>query len=338
MPKSKARKPTSFDVARLAGVSRSAVSRAFTPGANISDETRDKVTRAASDLRYRVNLLARGLQQEHSGIVGLVASRLDTPLRSRQVRLLSERLLRKGFKPMLITAEQPEMLTSLIDSLLSYSIAGMIITSDTPPRALIEDCGRLGLPVVLINRAGVTNWGDRVVADNETAGRLAARTLIECGATKLGCLLSRRETYSVSGRARAFREAASRHGFQTEVIHSEDQEYATAREAVLAAGHKALSGINGLFCATDLMALGAMDAIRLDLGLSVPRDVQVIGFDDIEQAGWASYDLSTFRQNIDHQADTVIRLLIERLEDIDLPRRIERVELSPVLRGTTRHG
>jgi len=331
------RKPTSFDVARLAGVSRSAVSRAFTPGGRIATETKDRVTKAADELGYRVNSLARGLQQAHSGIVGLVASRLDTPLRSRQVRRLSEGLIRAGFKPMLITAEKPGDVTTLTDSLLGYNIAAMIFTSDTPPEALIEDCERLGLPVVLINRAAVSDWGDRVVAENASGGQLAARTLIDCGATRLGCLVPVRETYSVSGRARTFLAAAARAGIPTQVIHSRDQGYDDACVAIGDAGHAVLDGIDGLFCPTDLLAIGALDALRIRFGIAVPGRVQVLGFDDIEQAGWASYDLSTIRQDVEVQSETVIRLLTERIADPCRPARIEHTPLSVVRRGTTRH-
>lgn len=331
------RKATSFDVARLAGVSRSAVSRAFTPGANIAPDTKDKVTKAASELGYRVNSLARGLQQAHSGIVGLVASRLDTPLRSQQVRQLSEALTREGFKPMLITAERPDEVSSLIESLLGDSIAGMIFTSDTPPRALIEDCGRLGLPVVLVNRAGASNWGDRVVADNAQAGQLATRVLIQAGATCLGCLVPRRETYSVSGRAKAFLSSAAKHGLPTEVLYAADQGYEDARVGLNGTDRSVFDRIDGLFCSTDLMAIGALDALRIDLGISVPDQIQVLGFDDIEQAKWGSFNLSTIRQDIEAQTDTVVRLLIERIADSSLANRVERQPLAAVLRGTTRH-
>lgn len=330
------RKPTSFDVARLAGVSRSAVSRAFTPGANIAPGTRLKVTAAAKELGYRVNVLAR-LQKSHSGIVGLVASRLDTPIRSRQVRLLGEALIRAGLRPMLLTAESPDDVAGLIDSLLGYRIAGMIITSDTPPRALIEDCGRLGLPVVLINRAGVTNWGDRVIADGVTGGVLAFDILTGCGATRLACLYPVKQTYSVSGRAQSFINAARDRGLSCECFPAEDQGYDFARRAVAEVGRERLSKIDGLFCATDLMALGAMDALRIDHGVSVPDGVQVVGFDDIEQAAWGAYDLSTIRQDLAEQTEAAMRLLLERMEDTTVPNRTYSQNLAPVYRGSTRH-
>lgn len=337
MVKQRQRKPTSFDVARLAGVSRSAVSRAYTPGAHISPETKKKVTRAAEELGYRVNSLARGLQRDHSGIVGLVASRLDTPLRSKQVLRLSEKLIREGFKPMLITAERPDDVGSLIESLLGYSIAGMILTSDTPPPALIKDCARLGLPVVLVNRAGATNWGDRVIADNTESGEMAASALIDCGALHVGCMLPRLETYSVSGRAQAFLEAVRRRGLPSEIIHAEDQSYDAARAAIAQADRGILDRLDGLFCSTDLMALGALDALRIDLGITVPGQIQVLGFDDIEQAAWASYDLSTIRQDIDAQAEAVVALLVDRIRDGSAPNRVKREPLTLVHRGTTRH-
>ncbi|PUB14877.1 LacI family DNA-binding transcriptional regulator [Yoonia sediminilitoris] len=337
MAKNVQRKATSFDVARLAGVSRSAVSRAFTPGANIAPETKEKVTKAALELGYRVNSLARGLQKDHSGLVGLVASRLDTPLRSRQVRQLSEALIREGLKPMLITAESPDEVGSLIESLLGYSVAGMIFTSDTPPRALIEDCGRLGLPVVLVNRAGASNWGDRVVADNAQAGQLAARILVDSGAKCLGCLVPRKKTYSVSGRAEAFLGAAAERGLSTEILYTQDQGYADARLGINETDRAVFDRIDGLFCSTDLMALGALDALRIDLGIAVPDQIQVLGFDDIEQASWGSFNLSTIRQDVDAQTKTVVRLLRERIADSSLTNRVERQPLNAVLRGTTRH-
>lgn len=328
------RKPTSFDVARLAGVSRSAVSRAFTPGGKIAPETRERVQRAAKELGYRVNSLARGLQQSHSGIVGLVASRLDTPIRSRQVRLLSDGLIRAGLRPMLLTAEQPDDVGGLIDSLLGFNVAGIIVTSDTPPRALIEDCGRLGLPVVLINRAGVTNWGDRVVADGEQGGTIAFEMLTGRGATRLGCLTPRRQTYSVTGRSDAFIARAEKAGISCARILSEDQGYENARQTIVAE-RDALAGIDGLFCATDLMALGALDGLRLDLGIKVPEQMQVVGFDDIEQASWGSYALSTVRQDAQEQAEAALRLLSERMKAADLPMRTHRQTLVPVYRKTT---
>ena len=324
------RKPTSFDVARLAGVSRSAVSRAFTPGGAVAEKTRQKVFAAASELGYRVNSLARALQGEHSGIMGVLASRLDTPVRSRQVKLLAQAMLSDGYRPMLVTAEHPEDVAGLFDMLLGYNVAGVVVTSDTPPQSAIEACRHARVPVVLINRAEpAAGWGDRVVADPGESGALAHRILVQAGVTRPAVLTPAAPSYSVTGRTEAFARAAP----GTLRLAARDQSYAAARAALCQAG---ADGFDGLFCATDLMALGALDALRLDLGVAVPEQVQVLGFDDIEQASWGAYQLSTIRQDFETQTALAIRLLQARIADRDLPTRTEAVPIAPVIRATTR--
>ena len=193
--------PTSFDVARLAGVSRSTVSRAFTDGSPISGDVRRKVLKAAEELGYHVNYLARGLQTKHSNLVGIVASRLDTPFRSRQVKAVAQMLTHSGFRPMLLTAESAEDVGALLGSLFSYNVAGMVVTSDTPPSSIIDECRRLDIPVVLINRDPSITGADRVQMDPSEAGRLVLEMLQERGARRFAVLAPATRTFSVSGRA-----------------------------------------------------------------------------------------------------------------------------------------
>ncbi len=331
MTDQKSRIPTSFDVARLAGVSRSAVSRAFTDGAQIAEETRAKIHLAADQLGYRVNAFARGLQSARSDLVGLVASRLDTPIRSRQIKLLSQGLLQLGFRPMLVTAETGAEMPALLRSVLSYNVAGMIVTSDSPPPEITAECARREVPVVLINRDRDLTWGDRVQIDPEAGGRLVHAMLHAAGARRFACVRPARETFSVTGRTAAFAAAA---GPDCLILRAENQSYAATRDVigqVLTAG-----GIDGLFCATDLMALGGLDGLRFDHHRAVPDDIQVVGFDDIEQAGWASYNLTTVRQDLVAQSDAALDLLVARLADPDRPLQTRLQTLQPVLRATTR--
>lgn len=159
------RAPTSFDVARSVGVSRSTVSRAFTEGARISPEVRARVLDAADALGYRVNALARGLQARQSNLVGVVASRLDTPFRALQVRCLAQNLLREGMNPLLLVADGGEDIRALIQNILAYRLSGVIITSDTPSPEVIEACNRAEVPVVMINRGPASAGADTVCMD-----------------------------------------------------------------------------------------------------------------------------------------------------------------------------
>jgi DNA-binding LacI/PurR family transcriptional regulator len=332
----KLRTPTSFDVAQLAGVSRSAVSRAFTEGATVAPETRRKVIEAAVTLGYVVNPLARGLQTGSSNIVGLVASRLDTPIRGRQIKLLSQGLLGLGFRPMLITADAETALPGLLRSALSYNVAGMIVTSDTPPADLVEDCARRAIPLVLVNRDPHGPAADRVQIDPVQGGRMVFDLLLASGARRLACLSPLHETFSVTGRTDSFRAAAMEAGLGCAIISAENQSYAAARAAILAQGAAGLAGTDGLFCATDLMALGALDALRIDLGLAVPDQVQLVGFDDIEQANWGAYQLTTIRQDIEEQSRMVLDLFAARIADPGRPSQLCVQSLHCVRRATTR--
>jgi DNA-binding LacI/PurR family transcriptional regulator len=332
----KPRNPTSFDVAELAGVSRSAVSRAFTEGATVAPETRAKVLDAANALGYVVNPLARGLQKGSSNIVGLVASRLDTPIRGRQIKLLAQGLLGLGFRPMLITAEDEGDLPGLLRSALSYNVAGMIVTSDTPPPELVQECADRSIPLVLVNRDPMGPAADRVQIDPVAGGRTVFDLLLECGARGLACLTPAGETFSVTGRADSFVAAGTAKGLPCRVVVAENQSYAAGRRAIADLGIGGLAGVDGLFCATDLMALGALDALRIDLGLRVPDQVQVVGFDDIEQAGWGAYQLTTVRQDLEEQSRMVLQLLTARIGDRSRPPQLCVQSLSCVPRATTR--
>lgn len=326
---------TSFDVARLAGVSRSAVSRAFTDGASISKETRDKVMAAAEELGYRVNFLARGLQTRHSNLVGVVASRLETPFRSRQVKAAVQALVREGLRPILLTAESAEEVATLIGSLLNYSVAGMLITSDTPHASIISECNRLGIPVVLINRAPLAQGADHIRLDLEQAGGIPYQMLRDSGVRRFALLAPSIRTFTVSGRSEVFAELCERSGAKAVTVFSRDQSY----DAGLAAADEVaerIDEIDGLFCANDLMAMGTMDGLRNRHGKSIPEDLQVVGFDNIEQAGWLSYDLSTVDQDVVEQAELAVEMMLERIAQPELPFRTHLQGLVPVFRGTTK--
>ena len=136
------RQPTSFDVARKAGVSRSAVSRAFTPGASIAADTRDKVMQAADALGYRVNELAKGLSNQRSNLVGVIVADLDTPFRNAQIDALIRELVATNYRPILFTADGPVQTAHTLHQLLHYNLSGAVVTSDAPPSEICSECAR----------------------------------------------------------------------------------------------------------------------------------------------------------------------------------------------------
>ncbi|MDD9740660.1 MULTISPECIES: LacI family DNA-binding transcriptional regulator [Marinovum] len=328
------RRPTSYDVARMAGVSRSAVSRCFTPGASIADDTRAKIMEAARALGYRTNALARNLKSQRSQLVAILASRLDTPFRARQVKHLARALISEGFRPLLLTADHSDDLEPLLSSMLDYNLAGMIVTSDTPPAAVTEECQRLRVPVVLINRNPGSSGGDRIQLDPDAAAEIVFDMLHAAGARRFSVLRPKDRTFTVIGRVNSFCELVHARGMPCQVMPCDGQSFEAGRDAMRR--HEAtLRSCDGLFAANDLLACGALDGLRGDLGLRVPQDIAVVGFDDIEQASWASYDLSTVRQDAGTQAAMAVEAMSYRLQTPDAPTLVTHLPLHPVARGTT---
>ncbi|WP_299809432.1 LacI family DNA-binding transcriptional regulator [uncultured Roseibium sp.] len=325
----------SFDVARLAGVSRSAVSRTFTDGASVSKETRDKVMAAARQLGYRVNVLARSLHKQKSDLVGVVASDLDNPFRAEQIDLLTQGLLELGFRPIMLRGEPSADVAELIGSLLQYSVAGVIVTSDTPPEEICQECLQNGVPLVVVNKRDPGAPVDRVVTDFDAGGRMALEHLLECGCKRLAVITPEHSSYSINGRVLAFEEAGKARGISVIRITCPTQSY----EGGLAASdvvHEARNDIDGIFCTADYLALGVLDGLRHVHGLMVPEDIQMMGYDDIPQASWRAYDLTTVSQSRHDLCEATLDLLVQRLEEPQSSPQIRTCGVTLVPRGTTR--
>ncbi len=325
------RKVTSFDVARRAGVSRAAVSRTFTPDASVSLEMREKVQKAAKELGYRVNYLARSLTNQRSDLVGVVAAGMDNPFRAQQIDEIARALLRRNFRPILLPTDSDRSPTHVIDELLHYSVSGVLVTSDAPPTSLCEECAAYGVPIVLINKGDEIPTVDRVISDNEAAGKLAADTLIEAGSKSPAVMGATKVSYTARGRVDAFLAACRAASIEPRIVPIPLNDYDSGFEG---AGRLVGSGIDGLFCINDYTACGVVDRIRTDTVVRLPGRVRIVGHDDIPQARWAAYNLTTIRQPCDVQAQKAIDFLTSRMAQADLPARVEFTPVSLVRRTT----
>lgn len=310
----KIRSATSFDVADRAGVSRSAVSRTFTPGASISEKTRNKVLQAAEELGYRVNLVARGLNKQRTDLVGMIASRMSNPYRAEQIDALAKQLVRQGFRPMLFAIDEHMDEEQLLSILLNYQVSGVVITSDAPPVEICNECARLHVPLVLVDRIDALPFVDRVNGDNLKGGRMAADVLIAAGRRNL--IVVQQETIGYSGAARiaAFTERAAEKGLEIKLLTVSENEYAGGAEA--AVGMLAELDRNvGVFCPSDTVALGLLDTLRSSHGANIPEQLSLIGYDDIPQASWAFAELTTIKQSVEEFARVTVELLQERIRN-----------------------
>jgi DNA-binding LacI/PurR family transcriptional regulator len=186
-PPGERRTPTSFDVARLAGVSQSAVSRTFTPGASVSAGTAEKVRRAADALGYRPNILARSLITGRTRIVGLVVAYLHNQFYPEAVERLSNALQERGFHLLVFTAGNDDAVTDrVMEELLDYRVDGLILASTSISNRLAARCRTAGIPVVLFNRHQDDPSLSHVVSDNIAGGAKVADHFVAGGHTRIG--------------------------------------------------------------------------------------------------------------------------------------------------------
>ncbi|MCB2111054.1 MAG: LacI family DNA-binding transcriptional regulator [Defluviimonas sp.] len=303
------------DVAELAGVSRTAVSRSFTPGASVSAETRAKVQVAAEQLGYHVNHLARGLLRAETGLVALIAAEIDTPYRSALLAALSGRLQQAGKVALLINTDRSDdSVARALRQAISYRTDAAVVLSGMPDVSLAETCLRNGMRLVLINRDEERPGAARVRLDDAAAGRSAFAALVAAGCARLALASSRAGTPSLVAREEGFLAAARAAGRQVTVERIGATSYRTGLDLGTALMTRP-DRPDGVFCTTDLLACGLMDAARHRFAAAIPRDLSVIGFDDIAQAGWEAYDLTTFRQPVDALTEAALDALAPGAED-----------------------
>lgn len=285
------------------------MSRTFTDGASVSPVTRAKVLAAAAQLGYHVNHLARGLIQHRSGIVCIIVPELQAPFQAGLVEVTIRRLQDIGKVVMVLnTSGRAENAAAALRQTLNYRAEATVVISGAPPRTLIETCIENGQRVILINRDDPVPGPEFIRIDNDGAAREAARMLIRADCKRLAVVTSTAGTPSLLGREHAFVAEAEAKGVAVVVHRSGPTSYEAGAESarqLLAASERP----EGIFCVTDLLAVGVLDVARHRFRMEVPRDLCVIGFDDIPQAGWQSYELTTFRQPLDEIAERIVQSL-----------------------------
>ncbi len=322
------RRASSVEVAELAGVSQAAVSRVFTPGASVSPEMRAKVLAAARQLGYRPNAIARSLSLQSSRIIGLVMIRFWNPFYARLLQEFTNRLQTLGYWVLVLNVADDTPLEKAIPMALQYQVDGLIITSATLSSVLAEECARVGTPVVLFNRYSLESSVNAVCCDNVVGGRMVADALLSAGHSRLAYIAGETGSSTNRDREQGFTERLAARGMSLCGREGGDYSYESGYQAALRLLDRP-ERPDAVFCANDLMALAALDAARWQLGLRVPEDVSVIGFDDIAMSAWPKYDLTTIHQPVNRMIDATIEVLVQAIQHPQ-PERVVRF-MAPTL-------
>ena len=312
---------TSIDVARLADVSQSAVSRSFTPGASVSEATRGKVMDAARKLGYRPNAHARSLITKRSRIIGLVLSYLENLFYPVALERLASRLQQDGYHVLLFVTESQNA-DELVDEILQYHVDGIVLAATTLSSGLAQRCADAAIPVVLFNRVMAAGRGGSVSSvrsDNVGGGRAVARYLAEAGLRRVAYIAGQEESSTNLERERGFRDGLAERGLRIWARGVGNYDFAQAGAAARELFRPAAQRPDAVFVASDHMAFSVMDTLRFELGLRVPEDVSVVGFDNVPQADWASYRLTTVEQPVQPMIEATVGLLQKYLRDHRAP-------------------
>ena len=327
-------KITSLDVARRAGVSQSAVSRVFS-GASASKSTTAKVRKAAEELRYRPNPLARAMITGKSRIIGLVVAYLDNQFYPIALERLSASLQAKGYHILVFLASNAEQdISKVMQELLDYRVDGIITASVAISNDLTAQCAGEGIPLVMFNRGQDGSGISSVTSANVVGGRRVAEFLLAGGHRRIAHIAGWKGSSTGRDRQRGFLDGLAAGG--AEAIDVIDGMY--DRDVAADAAQRLVSRPlppDAIFVGNDHMAFAVMDQVRR-MGLTIPGDVSVVGYDDVPLAAWGAYDLTTVRQPVNRMVEATVETLLAQIEDPARPAQKVEIDGPLIVRSSAR--
>ncbi|PHQ78608.1 MAG: transcriptional regulator [Thalassobium sp.] len=304
------------DVAARAGVSTSAVSRTFTDGASVSVKMRRKVERAAAELGYSPNFLARSLTTRRTKLIGLVSNNFHNPIFLEVFDRFTRSLQDRGLRPLLVNLSNETDPENSVRMLRQYSVDGVIVASSTLPPAFSKAFRDKGIPVVnTFGRHSSSPEVHVVGIDNVAAGRLAARELVARHYKSVAFLGGPQSATSTKDRLKGFSEELALHP-DIAVSHSYAAAYSfkAGRAEMLRLAQGELA--EAYFCGDDVLSIGALSGLD-EIGKHVPEDVGIIGLNDMEMAGWENIALTTVRQPIQQIINSSVEMMVAMLDEPD---------------------
>lgn len=323
-----ARRVTSYDVALVAGVSQSAVSRCFQPGASVSDATQARVMKAAALLDYIPNAAARSLITRRSNIVAVIITSQAHLHYPELLGELSQQIGARGKRVLLFTL--PREADADVDRVLAevwqYQVDGVIAAARLSADHIAE-FERRQMPLVLFNRTVRERAVHTVTCDHREAGRMLVSRLAAAGHRRFGIIAGTDDgtvATIASERRRGACERLAELGLPAPVVVPGQSDYLSGA-AGLRAIIRTLGAVpDAIICGSDVMAIGCLDCARHELGIDVPRQMSVAGFDAIEPSNWLSYNLTTLRQPMPRMAMAAADLLCAVIDSHGAARAAER--------------
>jgi LacI family transcriptional regulator len=335
---SSGRRPTQYDVAKLAGVSQAAVSKVLNnpTAASFPEETRQRIFKAVDTVGYQPNVLARSLRMGKTQMLGLIFPDSANPFFAEIGRHIESLAYNLGYSVILCnTGGSPERERFYADTLARKQVDGIIFVAGGNRSDNLLLLSEHGIPVVVVDRDLSNCAVDTVLLDNFSGGVKATRHLLELGHQKVGCITGPSNVNPSAERASGFKAALQERGLPA------DEEMIRQGDFQLESGWKRAFEIlerqeppTAIFACNDLMAVGALRAAA-ELKLSVPEDLSIVGFDNIDLASYSTPPLTTIAQPTSEIGIRAVTMLVERIKDREREPRCELLEAVLIVRGSS---
>ena len=327
-------KSTSKDVALLAGVSQSTVSRAFSKNGRLHYETRKKVMDAAKILNYQPNAFAQGLVSSSSSFIGIIKGYNRNPAFSEMLSELVYLIQDSDRHVLYFEAPKDQPIDNLMSKVLQYQVQGVVLLYANLSSEITYACETLDTPVVQIFRRSAAGRTNLVAPDNYLAATEAVEFFVEKGFCNFAYVAGEVDSSSNMERQFGFSRKVNQLGFQEPLLVNGDYTYESGKAAMYKLAQKAKKPCGILF-ANDMMALGAIDVMKHELGLGVGKDYAIIGFDNSFMGEWPSYSLTSFKQPIHEMAKDALDILFENIHDRNMATVERKYKMELIKRNST---
>jgi len=327
---------TMKQVAERAGVSTTTVSHVINRTRVVSKEVQDRVQAVIQELHYIPSAVARSLKNDKTHTLGMLVPNSSNPYFAELIQGIEDAAFRLGYNIILCNSyDDPKKQAAYIRVLLEKRIDGLILVSSGSDRELTRLLSDEKIPKVLVDRELAGVRADFVETDHEQGGYLATKYLIELGHTDIACVSGPQDLLSSSARVAGYRRALRDAHIRPRADHLVYSDF-TSR-----GGYEAFRKLLALkkrptavFAGNDLMAIGGICAAHAQ-GVQVPRDLSVVGYDDIALASYCNPPLTTISQPKRRIGELTAHILVDRLADVATPLRRELLQPALVARAST---
>lgn len=316
------RRVTIKDIARMAGVSVTTVSRALNDAPEINPETRERILELCRKEGYRTNLLARSLISNRTNVIGVILSDISVPFHAALALHIETCAAQMGYQVMLCSGQPgSDRIDQLFDFLISQGVDGILLTSASNSAIPLLARYQSAVPTVLIGAAFTPAASamriNSVCTDNYVGGQMAARYLHDLGHRQVVYLGVRESSDTHLLRHRGFLDAAAELDMAVDTVWNPDS-HSTSESGYQMARRFFLQPFShtAVFAASDLVALGIMQAAD-ELGIAIPDQISLLGFDNIDYAALPKIRLTTISQRTEALANASVRLLTELIRQSD---------------------